>query len=160
MHPDAGGRPAGMRALNVATTEALRRRSASPPRAEPAPPAPPDDPAPDPVGGDGRRRISRVASDVPSFTVEALPVEAFEALLVAAAVLGEVLDDDPPYRLDVVLGPPYGCWCRLDLVPEAGASSVSLTVGAFEGGPPPQLEAVRDAWIDELNALDWPGSSP
>ncbi len=41
--------------------------------------------------------------DVPSFTIEALPAEAFEALLVATAELGEVEDDDPPYELRTLL---------------------------------------------------------
>ena len=40
--------------------------------------------------------LSGMARDMPSFTVEALPVETFEAMLVVASWLGEVLDDDPP----------------------------------------------------------------
>ena len=36
------------------------------------------------------------------------PAEAFEALLIAGAVLGQVGDDDPPYRLDVLLDDPPG----------------------------------------------------
>ena len=75
-----------------------------------------------------RNRASGLSRDVPSFTVEALPVETFEGLLVVASWLGEVLDDDPPYRLDVHLHDPVECWCRLDVVPDAGSSTVSLTV--------------------------------
>ncbi len=98
----------------------------------------------------------RLAHDVASFTIEALPVEAFEALLVVASWLGEVIDDDPPYRLDVWLGEPYGCWCRLDLVPDAGASTVALTLGSIDARPVPDLDTVRDAWVAELNTLGRP----
>ncbi len=98
----------------------------------------------------------RLAHDVASFTIEALPVEAFEALLIVATWLGEPLDDDPPYRLDVLLGEPFGCWCRLDLVPDAGASTVALTLGSIDGRPVPDLDTVRDAWVAELNSLGRP----
>jgi hypothetical protein len=99
---------------------------------------------------------SGVARDIPSFTVEALPVETFEAMLVVASWLGEVLDDDPPYRLDTYLYEPYDCWCRLDVVPDAGASTVSLAVAGVDGAPTPDVLAVRDAWIANLNLVDWP----
>jgi hypothetical protein len=98
----------------------------------------------------------RLAHDVASFTIEALPVEAFEALLVVASWLGEVIDDDPPYRLDVWLGEPFGCWCRLDLVPDAGASTVGLTLGSIDDRPVPDLDTVRDAWVTQLNTLGRP----
>ncbi len=104
----------------------------------------------------------RVARDVPSFTVEALPVVTFEALVIVASWIGEVLDDDPPYRLDAYLdasrGAPLDCWCRLDIVPDAGASTVSIAVGGLDGAPPPDVDVVRDAWIANLNVLDWPDS--
>ena len=74
-----------------------------------------------------------VEQDAPSFTVDALPVETFEALLVVAAWIGEVLDDDPPYVLECHLHEPAPCWCRLDLVPDAGGSTVSLTVVTAAG---------------------------
>ena len=92
---------------------------------------------------------------MPSFVVEALPVETFEGLLVAASMLGQAIDDEPPYRLDVVLDAPLACWCRLDIVPDAGASTVSLTVAGIDGAPTPDVIAVRDAWISTLNTIDW-----
>lgn len=171
-HPDAGGDAARMRALNQAAAEALRTHREQPvvdggrddARANGQ-----DDAA---TGARGRSARSeddridvrgaggfdphRLVHDTPSFTIEALPAEAFEALLIAASVLGEVLDDDPPYRLEAVLGGPLHCWCRLDVVPDAGSSSVDVTVGALDGRPRPPLEVVRDVWIDELNRLDWP----
>ena len=96
-----------------------------------------------------------VSRDVPSFTVEALPVETFEGLLIVASWIGDVLDDDPPYRLDTHLHEPVECWCRLDVVPDAGASTVSLTIAGVDGAPTPDIIAVRDLWIANLNAVDW-----
>ena len=103
-----------------------------------------------------RRAPGRFAHDVASFTIEALPAEAFEALLVVATWLGEVLVDEPPYQLDVDLGDPFDCWCRLDLVPDAGASTVAVTLIAHEGRPLPDIDAVRDAWVATLNQLGRP----
>ena len=99
------------------------------------------------------RTGSRLSHDVASFTIEALPAEAFEALLVVASWLGEVVDDDPPYRLDVVLGEPLVAWCRLELVPDAGASTVAVTLGAIDAGGVPDLDVVRDTWVAALNSL-------
>jgi hypothetical protein len=87
--------------------------------------------------------------------IEALPLEAFEALLVVATWMGEVLVDDPPYLLEAHLDDPAECWCRLELLPEAGASTVLLTVAGVEGIAPP-VEAVRDRWIENLNQLGAP----
>jgi len=152
-HPDAGGDAELMRALNVAAADALRRidetgvssGASSPETSSPGTSSPGTSAAP-----------RRVAEDVPSFTIEALPVEAFEGLLLAAAAIGEVVDDDPPYRLDVVLASPLDCWCRLDVLPEAGASSVSITIGALDDRPLVDVETVRDHWVAALNELDWP----
>jgi hypothetical protein len=100
-----------------------------------------------------------VQRDVPSFTVDALPVDTFEALLIAAALLGEAIDDDPPYRLDAYLSEPFDCWCRLDVVPDAGSSTVGLTIGGIDGRPVPDVVTVRDAWVDALNSLSAPPPS-
>ena len=101
-------------------------------------------------------RGGRVQRDDPSFVIEALPAEAFEALLIVANWMGEVMVDDPPYLLEAHLYDPAECWCRLELLPEAGASTVMLTVVAGEGAAPP-IELVRDRWIENLNQL---GQSP
>ncbi len=94
-----------------------------------------------------------VQHDSPSFTIDCLPVDAFEALLVVTSWMGEVLVDDPPYVLEVHLTEPGPCWCRLDLVPDAGGSTVTLTVASVDGDPAPDVEAVRDAWVANLNRL-------
>jgi hypothetical protein len=93
-----------------------------------------------------------VERDEPSFTIDVLPVEAFEALSVVACRLGEVLLEDPPYLLDVLVATPP-CWCRLELLPEAGGTTVMLTVGGVHGMPHPAVEDIRDRWIDGLNSL-------
>jgi hypothetical protein len=42
------------------------------------------------------------------------------------------------------------------VVPDAGASTVSLAVAGIDGAPTPDVLTVRDAWINNLNAVDWP----
>jgi hypothetical protein len=152
LHPDhAGGTAAAtaaMQRLNLAFEAAVARLGAPPPAPMP-PAAPPTADVRPPVPRPG----GRLAHDVASFTIEALPVEAFEAVLVVAGWLGDVIDEDPPYRLDLLLGEPYDCWCRLDLVPDAGASTVALTLGSVDGRPVPDLDTVRDTWVSELNSL-------
>ncbi len=153
LHPDRiGGDAEAMRQLNTAFDQAMAERHRSGPgsgggdnqnpdqsdRREQAPPRPAQ---------------SRVVHDVASFTIEALPAEAFEALLVVTTWLGEVLVDDPPYQLDVALEEPYACWCRLDLLPDAGATTVSITIAGIGQNAPPDLDDVRDLWVANLNQL-------
>lgn len=147
-HPDVGGDADEMQAVNQAADAALQRLDPHDVAERPAPPT-----ASSP--GDQPGSWSGIDRDIPSFTVEALPVETFEGLLVVASWLGEVLDDDPPYRLDTHLFEPVTCWCRLDVVPDAGASTVSLTIAGVDGDATPDILAVRDAWITHLNTLDW-----
>lgn len=149
LHPDVGGDDEAMRRVNAAYDAAVAGLTVDRP-AEPAPPAA-DTSAPAPAA---RGRYSGTRRDVPSFTVDVLPVEAFEALLVVTSWVGEVLDDDPPYRLEVFLREPWQCWCRLDLVPDAGATTVSLTVAAPDGMPTPDPEDVRDLWVALLNQYE------
>jgi hypothetical protein len=157
VHPDrAGGSAAAtaaMQRLNVALDTALARLRVPPPAPPSAAPAADPSSSAAPPSGSVPRPGGRVVHDVASFTIEALPVEAFEALVVVASWLGEVIDDDPPYRLDVWLGEPYDCWCRLELVPDAGASTVALTLGTIDARPVPDLDTVRDTWVAELNSL-------
>lgn len=171
LHPDAGGDAAAMQRLNaayelaLAVVRALEDADAAaaedaPVQSSPAPAPPPAPPPPGPAArpprrsGLGRPPRGRVDRDAPSFTIEALPVEAFEALLVVISWAGEVLVDDPPYLLEVFLQEPEPCWCRIDLLPEAGGSTVNLTVvSPEEGRPAPDVEAVRDHLIALLGQL-------
>lgn len=160
-HPDVGGDDATMSRINAAAEHALELIAGA------------DDGGRDDArsrsGTDRSPRRDRTASwtgddvrrtDVPSFVVEALPAVAFEALTLAASELGEIADDDPPYRLWALLDDP-ACWCRVDVVPDAGASTVSLAIAPADAldrigrAPLPTVESVRDRWIVALNALDW-----
>ena len=162
LHPDIGGDPAAMQRVNAAVGAAVRiltERRSNDPSSEVAPGTPityrpdtrptvDDAPGSDRSGGDERRRL--VVEDHPSFTVDALPVVAHAALGLVAAEIGSVLVDEPPYLLEVTID-ALGCWCRLEVVPDAGSSSVGLTVSAVD----PDLEATRDLFVARLNALDW-----
>ncbi len=146
-HPDVGGSVRQMQLINSAADEAARRAT----RGNPPPPVRSPSPAPPPAAGPGLHwRV-----DHPSFTVEALPAESFEALFVVATWLGETIEDDPPYRLDVELAEPVACWCRLELLPDAGATTVGVTIGSERGVTAADLDLVRDAWVAGLNSLDW-----
>lgn len=150
-HPDHGGDATRMGEINVAFDAVVAYLTNPPPPAASAPytPTPPArHPGPSPL-----RRYPGVQHDAPSFTIDSLPVEAFEALLVVTSWIGEVLVDDPPYVLEVHLNEPGPCWCRLDLVPDAGSSTVTLTVASIDGTPAPDIEDVRDLWISNLNSL-------
>lgn len=156
-HPDRGGDPALMTAINTAFDAAVRlyRERRAAPR-DPVPPSsPPPSPPPSSSASRTRQRRNRwsLEHDVPSFTIGVLPAEAFEALMVVASWIGEVLVDDPPYLLDVHLHEPAPCWCRLELLPDAGATTVNLMVGAVDAEPAPTAEEVRDTWVANLNRL-------
>jgi hypothetical protein len=150
LHPDVGGDQAAMQALNQAYDDAVALRSV-PAQPVEAPQPPPSSP---PASRHRPRRPTRgVEYDSPSFTIDVLPVEAFEALLVVCSWMGEVLVDDPPYLLEAFLHDPEPCWCRLDLVPDAGGTTVSLMVSGVDGAPTPDPEVVRDEWVANLNRL-------
>ena len=156
-HPDAGGSVEAMQQLNEAAEAAIEavrtpaRGTTGRGSRAPAAPAPRRQRRPTPGG---------VRQDHPSFTIEALPAEAFEGVLLAAATLGEILDDEPPYLLEMVFSGPSPAWCRLELVPDAGASPVSLTTARIEGHPAPDVLEIRDRWIDALNRVDWSDLGP
>ena len=103
-------------------------------------------------GGDRRAPAVSTTTSRRS-SIEALPVVAFEALVVVTSWIGEVVVDEPPYQLDVLVLDPLRCWCRLDLVPDAGASTVSLTIAALPDEALPDIDDVRDLWVASLNRL-------
>ena len=138
-HPDRGGDSALMARINGAADELLSSVG------EHA--GLPVDVAPDPVGGRGRLAVDR-----PSFTIDALPVVAHEVLAVAVASIGEVVDDDPPYVVEFVIPDARDgrLWCRAEIVPDAGSSTVSLI---SELSRPDQLDLVRDLIVREINSI-------
>ena len=91
---------------------------------------------------------SSLGGDKPSFTLDVLPVEAYEALLVASSVLGDVVVDDPPYLLEVRMTEPCEVWLTFELVPDAGGSTISFT---YESSAPLVSDQLRDLWIATLN---------
>jgi hypothetical protein len=157
LHPDRGGDATQMQELNAAFDAVVAHITGRRPMDTGAqPPSGPTDRGtrrepPPPSSRTGRER--GLQHDVPSFVIEALPAEAFEALLVVASWIGEVLVDEPPYLLEVHVVDPVACWCRLDLVPDAGASTVSLMVAGHDLGLVPSVEEVRDVWVANLNRL-------
>jgi hypothetical protein len=104
------------------------------------------------VSESGVERV--VVVDRPSFTIDVLPVMAHEVLALAVASVGEIMDDDPPYVLEfVVIGATRiddRIWCRADIVPDAGSSTVSLSTEARFTN---ELERLRDLLVREINAL-------
>ncbi len=147
LHPDRGGDDERMRQVNAAFEAVVAHLTGRRPLADVPGPAPATTRRP------STPRRPGVQHDVPSFVVEALPAQAFEALVVVTSWIGEVLVDDPPYLLDVHLYDPIECWCRLELVPDAGSSTVSLTVAPAGGDAAPDVELIRDVWVDQLNQL-------
>jgi hypothetical protein len=147
-HPDAGGSDEAMQRVNDAADQAAALLAGESHRIT--------KPTAEPKSERNRDENLRfVRTDHPSFTIEALPTEAFEGLMVVASGLGSIIDDEPPYVLEVALDQPIRCWCRLEVTPEGGSSSVSIAIAAESGQRIPAIDTVRDAWIDELNLLDW-----
>lgn len=101
-----------------------------------------------------KRGPQSVQRDHPSFTIDVLPVEAWEALRIVTTWIGELIDEDPPYLLEARLEVPYSAWCRLELVPDAGSTTVTVSV-MRESALAIDVEVIRDLWIDQLNQLDW-----
>ena len=144
VHPDVGGTDAAMQELNEALHSALAyvdvvsiaTVSSSP-------------------------LLVRRERDVSSFTVDVLPAECFEALLIVAGISGAISHEEPPYQLEFslhdsdVTGALKG-WCRCDLLPEAGATTVSLLVGTETSAEGISVEEVRDYLVANLNAIEWP----
>lgn len=165
-HPDRGGDPSRMVEINAAADQALERialrtrvgtESDQPTRA----PADRGDAGASPSRSSDADRPRVV--DRPSFTIDVLPVDAFEGLVLVAPELGEVVDDDPPYVLEMLIrdrGDGHGTWCRLELVPDAGSTTVTLHIETEGLDASPTVSEIRDAWIDGLNRLDWSTGAP
>ena len=144
VHPDVGGTDAAMQELNEALHSALAYVDVVSIVSV----------ATSPV-------LVRRERDVSSFTVDVLPAECFEALLIVAGISGAISHEEPPYQLEFslhdsdVTGALNG-WCRCDLVPEAGATTVSLLVGTETSAEGISVEEVRDYLVAQLNAIEWP----
>ena len=144
VHPDVGGTDAAMQELNEALHSALAYVDVVSIATVSSSPV-----------------LVRRERDVSSFTVDVLPAECFEALLIVAGISGAISHEEPPYQLEFslhdsdVTGALNG-WCRCDLVPEAGATTVSLLVGTETSAEGISVEEVRDYLVANLNAIEWP----
>jgi hypothetical protein len=142
-HPDRGGDPQHMALINLAFDAIIASQGEAPSkpptftnrRTSQADLATPDS-------------MSRFSVDRPSFTINALPVVAYEVLLLAARVLGDISSDEPPYLLEVQLEDPPMTWCRLEIVPDAGSSTISFVVDK-------EIDAqqIRDLWVTTINEI-------
>ena len=138
VHPDITGSDASrMAEINRAFGELALSRAP-----EPAPvPAPPAPPAP----------VSQL--DEAGFSIDVLPVEAFDLVYMAAASLGDPWVIDEPYQLVARLDPPLACRAHIDLVPEAGGSIVTFRIEPLRGFDPPSARRVTGAFVAELQRL-------
>ena len=159
LHPDLGGDGTRMQRINVAFDRAMTEvgspADATPTRTAtaPEPSAPGGTPHTASRFGSAERRSVRGEWEAAAFVVELSVPEAFDALLVVTSWIGELASDEPPDALDVLLAEPSPCWCRLELLPEGRATSVSMLVAAAADEPAPPLVEVRDTWIAHLNQL-------
>jgi hypothetical protein len=103
--------------------------------AQPGPPPPPEAAAP-------------AAAD--AFAIDALPVDAFDATLLAAVELGDVIRAEEPYLLAVLLDVPGPAQCLLELAPDAGGTTVTIDLSPRHFGTVPTVQAVRDAFVAEI----------
>ena len=149
-HPDAGGSNESMVRLNLALETALLWEPST---------------SSNVPNNNHKQETTQVAShlrrDVSSFSVNVLPVECWLALEVVAALCGPMIQDDPPYLLEFMLHDSSlpssrNAWCRCECVPEAGATTVHLTVGSTMESEIPSIDDVRDFLVDQLNRIDWP----
>ena len=85
-----------------------------------------------------------------AFAIEALPVDAYEATLLAAVDLGDVIRTEEPYLMAVLLDVPGPCHCVLEFAPDAGATTVSIEVSSRHFGTCPPARDVRDAFVAEI----------
>lgn len=104
-------------------------------------------PPPEPARAEDR---PDTAPEDAAFAIGALPVDAFEATLLAAVDLGDVIRAEEPYLLAVLLDEPGPCQCLLELVPDAGGTTVLIEVAPRHFGACPQPWQVRDAFIAEI----------
>jgi hypothetical protein len=142
-HPDRGGDPQHMAFINLAFDAIIASHGKEAPQqitVTSANVSPTDALAPETTSG--------FSVDHPSFTINALPAVAYEVLLLAARVLGDISSDEPPYLLEVQLEDPPMTWCRLEIVPDAGSSTVSFVVDKKI-----DAQQIRDLWITTINEI-------
>lgn len=149
-HPDTGGSNESMIILNAALEIALAWREGVA-----------EEDVQEVATASAPHIVHQTRRDVSSFTVNVLPVDCWQALEVVASLCGPTIQDDPPYLLEFLLHDSSlmnsrNAWCRCECVPEAGGTTVHLTVGSSHEGQTPHIADVRDFLVDQLNSIDWP----
>jgi hypothetical protein len=144
-HPDIGGQHEIMLEINAALETALRLLSSAS-----------DDAVERKTVKQARTRVSSALRDMSSFTISSLPVEAWHLLEIAAAHCGHVIDEEPPYLMEFYLhdAPFEGVqdsWCRCELAPEAGATTVHLSL--VNAPRSFGVEDLRDFLVDTINEV-------
>jgi len=142
-HPDRGGDPQYMALINLAFDAIIASHGEQ--SAESISTTKTQTTKPEVVTRDG---VTRFSVDRPSFTINALPVVAYEVLLLAAQVLGDISSDEPPYVLEVQLEDPPMTWCRLEIVPDAGSSTISFVIDKEVDS-----QLIRDLWVTTINEI-------
>lgn len=138
LHPDTGGSHARMVELNQALADALALARVP-----------------------SEKSLRTVRRDVSVFTIAAPIGTAWKSLVLVAGECGSVIMAEEPDNIEFTLHDSslqgtLQSWCRCHLVPEAGAVTVNVEVGAAGAAPIGLLELVRDHLVSALNALDWP----
>lgn len=142
LHPDVGGSVDDMTLVNQAADFLLgeMRSDASVSNEDQVP---------------GFRRSSfdgdGLAVDRPSFVVDVLPVDAFEWIAASTRIIGQIVDEDPPYSLEFLVDARPDRWCRLEIVPDAGSSTVSIIA---DGHDPSEMVPLFVHIINELGSVD------
>lgn len=91
-----------------------------------------------------------------TFSVPHLPVEAFELLLLAFSAIGDPKVQDEPYLLEGMVDDPHLGTARVEIVPEAGGSIVTVTTSPHHRArtAPPTPYEVAGRLLFELGALE------
>ncbi len=147
LHPDVGGTHNDMVRLNDALKTALDNvQSPEQKKPQTTPHTTP------------KRARGFVATDMSCFTIDALPVDAWHLLYVTANHCGPIIDEEEPYLLEFLLSDTSietfaSVMCRCEIVPEAGASTIHLSLFS-EHGNVGGVEIVRDLLVSTINELD------
>jgi len=80
-----------------------------------------------------------------SFSIAALPVDAFELVLLAFSSIGDPKVVDEPYLLEGQVDDPFLGAARVELAPEAGGSLVTVTTWPLRRSPLPAPTAAQVA---------------
>lgn len=146
LHPDAGGSHQAMVDLNDALQRALAAVGENQPTQSHT--------RKDRSTPKSRSFMSR---DVSCFTIDALPVDSWQLLYTSATHCGPIIEEEEPYLLEFMLSDTgvdalRDSMCRCEIVPEAGGSTIHLTVFS-ESGRVGNVEAVRDLLVHTINEL-------